>query len=261
MGANSDEVLPLMKYGSKKIVNIKLNEIVKKKYMKTEAYVYVMYVAYKLVRDMGFEPKRIRIRQHNPHELVHYAKDAWDIEVDTDKYGWFELCGVHDRADYDLKQHGEFSKTKMEVSGEIPRILEIAFGLERTTYSLLENSLVDDKERDWLNFDKGIAPIDIGIFPLMKKDKLDDLAKEVLGDLDKEFVCVYDESGSIGRRYRRMDEVGTSFCITVDHDSLKKKDVTLREVSSMKQVRVKIKDLKGIIRELLAKELDFDKIK
>jgi glycyl-tRNA synthetase len=257
----SGEVLPLMKYGSKKIVDVKIDDIVKKKYMKTEAYIYVMYVAYKLVRGMGFDPKKIRLRQHNPHELVHYASDAWDIEVETDRYGWFELCGVHDRTDYDLKQHAKFSKTKMEVSGEVPRILEIAFGLERTTYSLLENSLVDDKQRDWLNFDKGMAPIDVGIFPLMKKEKMDVLAKEVFSELDKEFVCVYDESGSIGRRYRRMDEVGTSFCITIDHESLKKKDVTLREVSSMKQVRVKIKDLKRIIRDLLHSNLEFDKVK
>ncbi|MBT3690718.1 glycine--tRNA ligase [Candidatus Woesearchaeota archaeon] len=257
----SSETFPLMKYGSKKTVNVKLGDVVKKKYMKTEAYSYIVYVAYKLVKDMGFDPKKIRIRQHNPNELVHYAKDAWDIEVNTDRYGWFELCGVHDRADYDLKQHSKFSKTKMEVSGEIPKILEIAFGLERTTYALLENSLIDDKKRDWLSFDKGMAPIDVAVFPLMKKDGMDKVAKETFEELDKEFVCVYDSSGSIGRRYRRMDEVGTSFCITIDHDSLKKKDVTIREVSTMKQARVKISNLKTLVRELLSGDLDFKKIK
>ena len=257
----SAETLPLMKHGAKAIKKVTLGQTVKQKYMKKEAYAFMVYVAYKLVLDMGFEAENVRIKQHSPEKLAHYADDAWDLEIKTDKYGWFELCGIHDRTDYDLKRHSKYSKTKMEVSGEVPRILEIAFGLERTTYSLLENSLIDDKKRDWLDFKKGMAPIDIGIFPLMKKEKMDILAKELFDELDMEFVCVYDESGSIGRRYRRMDEVGTSFCITVDHESLKKKDVTLREVSSMKQVRVKIKDLKRIIRDLLYSNLDFDKIK
>ncbi len=257
-GKNS---LPLMKYGSKRIQKVKLGDTVKKKYLKKEAYAFMIHVAYDLVRGMGFDEKKIRIRQHNPHELVHYANDAWDIEVNTDRYGWFELCGVHDRTDYDLKRHSEFSKTKMNVSGEYPTILEIAFGLERTTYALLENSLIDDKKRDWLGFEKGMAPIDVAVFPLMKKDNIDGLAKDVFDELDKEFVCVYDSSGSIGRRYRRMDEVGTSFCITVDHDSLKNKDVTIREISTMSQVRVKISELKNIMRDLLSGDLAFGKIK
>ena len=256
-----NETLPLMKHNTKTVRRVKLGDIVGKKYMKKEAYAFMVYVAYKLVVDMGFDSKKIRIKQHSSEKLSHYADDAWDLEVKTDRYGWFELCGIHDRTDYDLKRHSEFSKTKMEVSGEIPRILEIAFGVERTTYSLLENSLVDDKKRDWLKFEKGMAPIDIGIFPLMKKDKLDKIAKEIFDELDKEFVCVYDESGSIGRRYRRMDEIGTSFCITVDHDSLKERDVTVRELATMKQTRVKISELKSVIRELLYGDLKFEKIK
>jgi glycyl-tRNA synthetase len=256
-----DETLPLMKTGSNAVRKVKLGSVVKNKYMKKEAFAYTVYVAYKLVLEMGFDPKKIRIRQHSPDKLAFYADDAWDLEIKTSRYGWFELCGVHDRKDHDLKQHSKFSKTKMEVSGEIPRILEIAFGLERTTYSLLENSLVNDNKRDWLNFEKGVAPIDIGIFPLMKKDGLDKVAKKIFEDLDREFVCVYDESGSIGRRYRRMDEVGTSFCITVDHDSLKKKDVTLREISTMNQIRVKIHELKNVIRDLLSGDLKFEKVK
>lgn len=256
----AEEEIPLLKYGSKRVQRIKLGQTVKKKYMKKEAYAFMVYAAYRLVKDMGFNDRRIRIRQHNPAELSHYADDAWDIEINTERYGWFELCGVHDRTDYDLKRHSEFSKTKMGVSGEYPTILEIAFGLERTTYALLENSLVDDKKRDWLNFEKGMAPIDVAVFPLMKKDKMDVLAKKVFDELDKEFVCVYDDSGSIGRRYRRMDEIGTSFCITIDHDSLKEKDVTIREIGSMSQFRVKISDVKQIIRDLLYGNLKFEEV-
>jgi len=255
-----DEELPMLRYGSKKIELIKLKDSVKNKYLKKKAYAFMLYVAYKLVKDMGFSERMIRIRQHNPAELAHYADDAWDIEVNTGRYGWFELCGVHDRTDYDLKRHAEYSKTKLDVQGEYPTILEIAFGLERTTYTLLENSLMDDKARDWLHFKYGMAPIDVAIFPLMKKDNMDKLAKDLFEELDKEFVCVYDDSGSIGRRYRRMDEVGTSFCITVDHDSLKEEDVTLREVSSMRQVRIKISNLKKVLRSLLYEGLKFESL-
>ena len=258
---NEDFSLPLMKSGSSKITNVKLKDVVKKKYMKKEAYAWTVFVGYSVIKNMGFDIKNIRIRQHSKKELAHYADDAWDVEVKTGRYGWFELLGVHDRTNYDLKQHGKHSKTKMEVSGEVPRILEIALGLERTTYALLENSDVNDKKRDWLNFKLGMAPIDVGIFPLMKKNRMDDLAKEIFTDLDKEFVCVYDDSGSIGRRYRRMDEIGTSFCITVDHDSVKNKDVTVRNVSNMNQMRVKISDLKNILRELLYGDLKFEKVK
>ena len=253
----SDDELPLLKYSSKTIKKVKLGDVVKKKYMKKEAYAFMNYIAYRMIKDMGFDNKKIRIRQHNPTELAHYADDAWDIEVNTERHGWMELCGVHDRTDYDLKRHAEFSQTKMKVQGEHPRILEIACGLERITYALLENSLVDDKKRDWLKFRKGMAPIDVAIFPLMKKDGINDLAKDIFDSLDKEFVCVYDESGSIGRRYRRMDEVGTSFCITTDYDSLKDDDVTIREVATMKQMRVKISDLKDFIRDLLDGDIKF----
>lgn len=253
----SNEILPLLKYGSERIEKVKLGDVIKKKFMKKEAYAFMVYVAYNLVENMGFDKSKIRIRQHNPAELAFYADDAWDIEVLTERYGWFEICGIHDRTDYDLKQHSSLSKTKMEVQGQVPNILEIAFGLERTTYVLLENSLAEDKERDWIHFKQGMAPIDIAIFPLITKDGLDELAKEIFKDLSKEFVCVYDSAGSIGRRYRRMDEVGTSFCITIDHDSLSNKDVTIREIASMKQVRVKIDELAEIIRELLNQRTNF----
>jgi glycyl-tRNA synthetase len=253
-----EEELPLMKYGSKKIQTVKLGDTVKKKYMKKESYAFMNFVAYKLMKDMGFNSKKMRIRQHNPAELAFYADDAWDIEINTERHGWMEICGIHDRQDYDLKRHSEFSKTKMQVSGEVPTILEIAFGLERTAYALLENSLVDDKKRDWLDFAKGMAPIDVAIFPLMKKDEIAGVAKDIFEELEKEFACVYDDSGSIGRRYRRMDEVGTSFCITVDYDSLKDKEVTIREISSMKQFRVHISEIKQIVRDLLSGELKFE---
>jgi glycyl-tRNA synthetase len=129
-----------------------------------------------------------------------------------------------------------------------------------STNEFSNNAYVDDKKRDWLDFKKSMAPLDIGIFPLMKKENMDEVAKEVFDELDSEFVCVYDDSGSIGRRYRRMDEIGTSFCITIDHDSVKNKDVTIREISTMTQIRVKMSELKSIVRDLLYGDLEFKKI-
>jgi len=252
--------LPLLAFG-KRLQKINLKSAVSKNIIKKKAYAWTLYVAYKIIKDMGFDDKKIRIRQHNPNELAHYAADAWDIEVNTERFGWFEICGVHDRGDYDLKQHSQYSKIKMAVGNDYPSILEIAFGLERPTYILLESALKKDKIREWLNFPIGMSPIDVAIFPLMKKDGMDKIAKEIFDSLDKEFVCTYDDSGSIGRRYRRMDEVGTSLCITVDHDSLNKKDVTIREISTMKQIRVKISDLKDVIRSLLSNDLKFSKLK
>lgn len=251
--------IPLLPH-KKRLQKISLKSAVAKKILKKKSYVWTLYVAYKLVKDMGFDEKKIRVRQHDPKELAHYANDAWDIEVNTSRFGWFEICGVHDRGDFDLKQHAKFSKTKMHVGKENPTIMEIAFGLERPTYCLLELALKKDKVRDWISFPVGMAPIDVAVFPLMKK-KLSKLSKEIFEDLDKEFVCIYDEGGSIGRRYRRMDEVGTSLCVTIDYDSLKNKDVTIREISTMKQIRVKIVDLKDTIRDLLYGNLKFSRLK
>jgi glycyl-tRNA synthetase len=256
--------VPLVAFGKKR-KEMDLKEAVKKRIIKKKVFAWILYVAYKMVLDMGFDKDKLRIRQHDPKELAHYAEDAWDIEVKTERFGWFEICGIHDRGNYDLKRHSEFSKAKLSVGKEYPNILEIAFGLERPTYCLLELSLRREKVgkefRDWLYFPIGMAPIDVAIFPLLKRDGLDKLAKEIFKNLEKEFVCIYDESGSIGRRYRRMDEVGTSLCVTVDHDSLVNNDVTIREIASMKQIRVKIDDLKRVIKGLLNGEIKFENTK
>jgi len=251
--------LPLMSYNKKNPIQIDGANALKKKIIKSKSFASILQVAFEITLNSGLGNKRLRITQHHPDELAHYALDAWDIEYKTERFGWMEICGVHDRQDYDLKQHSKFSKKKFP--GEIPHILEIAFGVERMTYCLLENAFREDKVRSWLDFPLGMAPIDIAVFPLLRKDKLPEMAKEIFKLLEKNFVCLYDETGSIGRMYRRMDEIGTSFCVTVDHDSLKKKDVTVREISSMKQIRVKIKDLNKVIKELLDKERNFKKMR
>lgn len=255
---NLDLKLPLISYNKKNVSNINGTKAIRDKILKNKSFASILQIAYEIVLNSGLDNPRLRIKQHHPEELAHYALDAWDIEYKTERFGWIEICGVHDRQDYDLKRHSEYSKTKFP--GEIPHILEIAFGIERVTYCLLENSFKEDKVRSWLHFPLGMAPIDIAVFPLLRKDSLPELARDIFKNLEKDFICLYDETGSIGKMYRRMDEIGTSFCITVDHESLNKKDVTIREISSMKQVRIKIKDLKETIRKLLDKEIEFKKI-
>lgn len=258
-----NETLPLQSHKDNSVKKIKLKEAVSKKIIKKQAYAYCIYVAYSIAKSLGFEDSKIRIRQHNPKELSHYADDAWDLEIKTERFGWFEIAGIHDRTDYDLKRHSEFSKQNMKVQGQYPQILEIAYGIERPTYCLLETSFREEKvkneTRSWLYFPKGIAPIDVAIFPLIRKDNLPELAKKIFKDLEKDFICIYDETGSIGRLYRRMDEIGTTLCITVDHQSLKDSTVTLREISTMKQIRINISDLKEITRKILDNEIIFEK--
>jgi len=257
-----NKMLPLQSYKDDSPKHLSLKEALSKKIIKKQAYAYCIYVAYSISKLLGFEDNKIRIRQHNPKELAHYADDAWDLEIKTDRFGWFEIAGIHDRTDYDLKRHSEFSKQKMKVQGEYPSILEIAYGIERPTYCLLETAFKEEnvgKEiRSWLDFPKGIAPIDVAVFPLVKKDGLPEIAKTIFKDLEKDFVCVYDETGSIGRLYRRMDEVGTTLTITIDHDSKKDNTVTIREISTMKQIRVTTGDLKEIIQKILDSEIKFE---
>ena len=258
-----EEELPLQPHTENSPKKIKLKQALSKKIIKKQAYAYCIYVAYKIAKSLGFEDSKIRLRQHDSKELAHYADDAWDLEIKTERFGWFEIAGIHDRTDYDLKRHSEFSKQDMKVQGQYPNILEIAFGIERPTYCLLETSFREEKvkneTRSWLYFPVGMAPIDVAIFPLVRKDGLPEIAKKIFKDLEKHFVCTYDETGSIGRMYRRMDEVGSTLCITVDHQSLKDQTITIREISTMKQIRVKIPDLKETIMKILDSEIIFEK--
>lgn len=248
-----NEELPLMPF-NKPQKSMSLKQAISNKIIKKQAYGFCLYIAYQIAKQL-FEEKQIRLRQHNPKEMSHYADDAWDLEIKTERFGWFEICGIHDRTDYDLKRHAEFARIKLEKPANI---LEIAFGLERPTYCLLENAFREDKIRSWLHFPLNLAPIDIAVFPLVKKDKLPEKAKQVFAQVEKEFIAMYDE-GFIGKLYRRMDEIGTSLCCTIDHQTLKDNTVTLREISTMQQIRVKIEDLNDIIKKILNKELEFKK--
>jgi glycyl-tRNA synthetase len=206
-------------------------------------------------KSLGLE--EIKIREHTKDELSHYSSATFDIDYEY-PFGSKEVAGNANRGQYDLKQHEKESKEKMEIFDDktgkkvIPKVIEPTFGMERIFLALLTKSYcVDEKENIVLNLPLKLAPIKAAVFPLIKNDNFEKISKEIVKDLKKEFNVVYDKSGSIGRRYARNDEIGTPFCITVDDESLKNKDVTIRFRDTKEQKRVKIINLRNILRELM----------
>ncbi len=203
--------------------------------------------------------KEIKIREHTKDELSHYSSATFDIDYEY-AFGSKELGGIANRGQYDLKQHGKESGKDMSVFDEktkqkvVPRVIEPTFGMERVFLAVLSNGYYYDEKRDniVLKLPVNLAPVKAAVFPLVKNDKrLVKIAREVYDELKKDFYVVYDESGSVGRRYSRNDEIGTPFCITIDSDSINGKDVTIRDRDTTKQVRVKICDLKNVLRDLI----------
>jgi glycyl-tRNA synthetase len=219
---------------------------------------------------LGVKMDHLRWRQHGPGELAHYAKDAYDIEY-LFPMGWRELEGVHNRTDYDLGRHTQYSGKDLqyidqEDSNEryIPYIIETSAGLTRNLLMILcdaydEEQVASDKNSgssegtdDWrtvLRFHPSLAPITVAVLPLMKKDGLAELAQDIRKELKEDFATDYDQSGAIGRRYRRQDEAGTPFCITIDYESKENGTVTLRFRDSMEQVRINRAELAGRLRK------------
>jgi len=195
--------------------------------------------------DNGVRPEKLRWHEHE--KLAHYADAAVDIEYEF-PIGWKEIEGIHSRTDYDLRRHQEYSGKKMEYFDPqtqeryIPYVVETSVGLARTILVLLTDAyreeMVNGEERAVLKFHPKIAPIKVGIFPLVKKDGMPEVAHAIENDLREHFNVFYDEKGAVGRRYRRMDEAGTPYCITVDGQTLEDGTVTVRDRDSMEQVRI-----------------------
>ncbi len=239
-----------------------ISELYDKKYLKNKAYAYALGLTCNIFLELGFPVDKIRLRQHRDDEKAFYADDAWDIEFKLNTFGWYEIVGVHDRTDYDLKQHAKFSKVKLDAINEakggreIPHIIEIAFGIDRPIFALLdmfyEKKNIDDG-KNVFSIPVGIAPVKAAIFPLMKKPELIKKATEVYEMLKKNYIVRYDAAGSIGKRYLREGESGTPFCITIDYDTIEKEPatVTVRDRDTEKQVRVEISKLNNFLYELV----------
>jgi glycyl-tRNA synthetase len=208
---------------------------------------------------MGILPERLRFKEHGPDELAHYAKAAFDIEYEF-PFGWNELEGIHNRTDFDLSRHSEYSGKDLTYLDDqskeryLPYIIETSAGLTRSVLMVLADAFEyeqvgENDTRSVLRFHPAVAPITVGVFPLVKKDGLADLAREIEQSLREDFATFYDQGGAIGRRYRRQDEVGTPFGITVDYQTKEDNTVTLRFRDSMEQIRVPVAELTGRIHQ------------
>ncbi len=208
-------------------------------------------------KNLGISEENYRYHDHV--KLAHYANAAVDIEYNF-PFGFKEVEGIHSRTDFDLKQHEEFTGKKLRYfdnernESDVPYVVETSIGLDRMFLVLMTNSLVEEdlgegQSRTVLKLPPALAPFQCAVFPLTKKDGLPELAKEVMKDLKLDFNCYYEEKDAIGKRYRRQDAIGTPICITVDHDSLEDKSVTIRFRDTMEQKRVKIADLSDIIAQ------------
>ena len=210
--------------------------------------------------DLGIPADMLRLRAHDADELSHYSSGTSDIEFKF-PWGWGELEGIAQRTNFDLNRHAEFSKQKLDYFDQatneryVPYVVEPAAGANRTMAAFLlaayDEDVVNDEPRTVLRLHPRLAPYQVAILPLSKKDSLTPLADKIFSILSKRYYCDYDETQAIGRRYRRQDEIGTPYCITVDFDSLEDGQVTIRERDTTKQERVSIDQLEQVLSEKL----------
>ena len=209
---------------------------------------------------MGIRPEKLRFHEHGADELAHYAKRAFDVEYEF-PFGWQEFEGIHNRTDFDLKRHQEYSGKKLEYVDPtdtnkryIPYIIETSAGLDRTLLVVLMDAYreeeVEGEQRVVLRFHPRLAPLKVAIFPLVKKDGLPETARRIHDTFKAAGInSFYDDSGSIGRRYRRQDEAGTPFCITVDGQTAEDGTVTMRDRDTLQQVRISADAVVAYIQE------------
>ncbi len=223
-------------------------------------YRYWMSERYEWYLELGVPADKLRMRPHDDDELSHYSSGTSDVEF-MFPWGWGELEGIANRGDYDLKQHAEKSGQKLEYfdqsTGEryVPHCIEPAAGATRSMMAFLlaayDEEKVNDEVRTVLRLHPRLAPYKVAILPLSKKDTLLPVSEEVLKLLQPHFMCDYDVTQTIGKRYRRQDEIGTPFCVTVDFDSLEDRAVTVRERDSMEQERIPIEELVSYLTQKL----------
>ncbi len=214
------------------------------------------------IKELGIDEGKLHWRRHEDDERIFYAADAWDIEYDF-PFGRKELEGVHNRTNYDLTQHAKFSGKKLEYFDSktnksiVPYIIETSGGIGRAALAVMSEAYteedVNDRKRVVMKFSKSIAPIKAAIFPLLKDESITKVAREIFEKLKDCYMVEYDEKGSVGKRYRRQDEIGTPYCITVDHETLENDTVTIRDRDTMEQVRIpKEKIVEELFKRLMA---------
>ncbi|MBN1644711.1 glycine--tRNA ligase [Candidatus Woesearchaeota archaeon] len=257
---NFDEVkdyeISIQRQGSHGVELISAGKLVEDKIVSGKLVAYYLARVQQLYEKYGIPLDSMRFREVSKDDRAFYSKETWDFEVKT-SVGWLELIANNYRTDFDLKGHMQASNQDMQYvypDGKklIPHVYEISIGVDRTFYAVLEHSYKEEKKKDekriFLSLPSGLAPISAAVFPLLSnKPEIVKKSKKVYDLLNSCYEVFFDSSGSIGKRYARMDEIGCPFCITIDFDSLENDDVTIRERDSTEQKRVKIKDLQNAL--------------
>lgn len=210
--------------------------------------------------DLGLKKEKLRFSLHPEDKLAHYARTAVDIEYEF-PFGWGEIEGIHNRTNFDLTQHQQFSGKSMEYFDDstkekyIPFIIETSAGASRSFMTFLIDAYheeeVKGEKRSLLKFHSRLAPMKVAVFPLVNRDGMQEIAHNITEDLRKSFRAFYDDKGAVGRRYRRQDEIGTPYCVTVDSQTLEDETVTIRERDSMEQIRLNMNSIKNYLLEKL----------
>ena len=322
---------------------VKAAKAVEEGIVSSEILTYQLCLAGRFLSDLGIPLEFIRFRQHLPTEMAHYAIDCWDVEVQTDRFGWIEIIGIADRTDFDLKSHSSHSSEdlsvfieydepkkvkklvvkpdmkkfgplfkgdapkvikaledldasevqkafdnnenyKIEVDGKLteissdivsfsekeeiirgekvyPHVIEPSFGIDRIIYSVLLHSYTEDSDRTFLKLEKQIAPVGVNVFPLVNNDNLISIAHEISDELRNQgIISEYDGSGTIGRRYARSDEIGVPFAVTVDHETLENKTVTIRNRDNLEQIRIPVNEVYSALIGLLEGRIEFESL-
>lgn len=254
--------------GKKDLKETTLEKMIKEKRL-DEWHAYWLAEQILFFKKLGLNTSKIKLREHMKSELSHYSSATFDFDYEY-PFGSKEIAGIANRGQFDLTNHMKESSEKLDYFDEetktrvIPRVIEPTFGIDRIFLAAIVDSYKFDDKRGnvVLHLNPKIAPFKTAVFPLLSNnDELLNLSQKIHHEIKKEFTCFFDKSGSIGRRYARQDEIGTPYCITVDHDSLKKNDVTIRDRDTTKQIRIKIRDLKETLNKLLKEEIDFKSLK
>lgn len=206
--------------------------------------------------SLGIKKEKLRFHEHGETELAHYCKQASDIQYKF-PFGWKELEGIHNRGDFDLSQHQKYSGKNLHCNFNdeqlIPHVIETAVGCDRAVLAVLADAYHRSKERVVLMLHPKLSPYKLAVLPLMKKEELMGYTEQIYNDLRTKFRCDKDLSGSIGKRYRRQEEIGTPFCVTIDYDTAKDQSVTVRNRDTMAQERVAMSHLESYVEEKIAK--------
>lgn len=247
-----------------KPIEIFAADCVKEKIIPNNFMAYFLAKEFLWYQKVGIPPDALRFRHMQPQETPHYSTANFDMEIKFD-FGWKEVVGNAYRTDFDLSTHAKHSGENFAIVEDgkkiVAHVVEPSFGIDRTIYAILLYAYREGKDRgwEWLQIPSAITPISSTVFPLVSKDKLPEKAREVYKMLKPFYEIIYDESGSIGKRYARADEIGVPYCVTIDYDSLKNDTVTIRDRDSTKQILIKIKDIYEVLWKLLRGEIQFEK--